>query len=207
MKKRDESIICAGFGGQGIMLLGKVLAHAGMLEGYNVTWLPAYGAEVRGGTAYSMVKISDSPIASPLVKLADTGIIMNGPSLDKFEMSINSGGLLLLNSSIVERDTKRTDVCSLKVPLTDEAIKVGNARVANIIAAAIISAVKGTFSREALVKVIEMLGAGYEDLIKINLAAVEKGIEIGNKLAGQYKSSGGMICQEKRSGKILKESV
>ena len=87
----NESVICAGFGGQGIMVLGKVLANLGMAQELHITWLPSYGAEVRGGTAHSMVRISSDPIASPTVSLANTAIIMNEPSLEKFEDKIAAG--------------------------------------------------------------------------------------------------------------------
>ena len=176
MKKINESIICAGFGGQGIMLLGKVLASAGMTRGLNVTWMPSYGAEVRGGTAHSMIRISSEPIASPVVFDTNAAIIMNGPSLDKFENKVTPEGLLILNTSMVSREPERNDIDIVAVPLTDEAIKLGNVRVANMIAAGIFIAKKNIFDKKILVNAVEKIAAGHKALVPINIKAVERGI-------------------------------
>jgi 2-oxoglutarate ferredoxin oxidoreductase subunit gamma len=176
MSKINEAIICAGFGGQGIMVLGRVLANAGMARDLYVTWLPSYGAEVRGGTAHSVVRISSRPIASPVVSGADTAIIMNEPSLDKFESKITAGGLLILNTSMAKRKVSRDDIDVVGAPLTDEAIKLGNVRVANMIAAGIFAAKKKIFDKDVLVNVIEKMATGREELIPVNVKAVEKGI-------------------------------
>jgi 2-oxoglutarate ferredoxin oxidoreductase subunit gamma len=176
----DESIICAGFGGQGIMLLGKVLATTGMQAGLQVTWVPSYGAEVRGGTAHSDIRISSKPIADPLVFMASSAIIMNEPSLDKFESKIQPGGLVILNTSMIKRKIKRNDIDVLEAPLTDEAIKLGNVRVANMIAAGIYVEKKKILSPEALIQAIQKMAetAGTASRIPINIKAVEKGIQI-----------------------------
>ena len=181
MKKVDESVICAGFGGQGIMVLGKVLAEAGMSEGLNVTWLPSYGAEVRGGTAHAMVRISSREIPSPVVSEASAAIIMNGPSLEKFAGKIKKGGLLILNASMSEGKLKKADIDVVAAPLTDEAIKLGNIRVANMIAAGIYAAKKGLFDIELLTKVIEKMAGSRRELIPVNIKAVERGMEIGGR--------------------------
>ncbi len=178
MKTINETIICAGFGGQGIMVLGKVLANAGMARDLHVTWLPSYGAEVRGGTAHSMVRISSEEIASPVVSKADTAIIMNGPSLDKFEDRIVPGGFLILNTSMVGREVRRDDIEVIKAPLTEDAIKLGNVRVANMIAAGIFAAKKGIFNKEVLVNVMKKMATGREEIIPANIKAVERGMEI-----------------------------
>lgn len=179
MNNVNESIICAGFGGQGIMILGKVLAAAGMTAGYQVTWLPSYGAEVRGGTAYSVVKISSSPIASPVVLCADTAIIMNEPSLDKFEKSVKKNGLMILNASMSERRPARKDIEVVSVPLTEEAIKLGNSKVANMIAAGIFMARRPAFDKKAIFEVIDEMAGGKKELKDINIKAVERGFELG----------------------------
>ena len=181
MNNINESVICSGFGGQGIMVLGKVLAEAGMLSGVNVTWIPSYGAEVRGGTAHSSIRISSEPIASPFISSADTAIIMNGPSLDKFENKISSDGLLILNTSMAERNPVRKDLDIIDVPLTDEAIKLGNIRVANIIAAGIFIAKKNIFSKDIMIKTIEKMAGKRKELIPINIKALERGMEIGKR--------------------------
>ncbi|MFH1395657.1 MAG: 2-oxoacid:acceptor oxidoreductase family protein [Candidatus Omnitrophota bacterium] len=179
----DELIICAGFGGQGIMVLGKVLANAAMEKGFFVTWLPAYGAEVRGGTAYSMVRASVSPIASPVIEKASTLIVMNEPSLDRFENNLSSKGLLIVNTSLVKRRTVRKDVEVVNADLTNEAVKLGNIRVANMIAAGVFMAKKNIFDKNILISVIENMAAGREELVAINIKAVEKGLEIAGRFA------------------------
>ena len=160
------------------MVLGKVLAQAGMAKGLNVTWLPSYGAEVRGGTAHSATRISSEPIGSPIVLRPDTAIIMNGPSFDKFEDSIREKGLLILNSSMAGRGANRDDMEVIAAPLTDEAIKLGNVRVANMIAAGIYAGKKGIIDERVLDGVIREMAAGREELIPINIKAVKRGIEI-----------------------------
>ena len=185
MGKVNESILCAGFGGQGIMVLGKVLANAGMAAGYNVTWLPAYGAEVRGGTAYSMVKISSEPIGSPVVFPAETAVIMNEPSLDRFESEVAAGGLIILNTSMTDRPVKRRDIEVAGCPLTEEAMAIGTKKVANIIAAGVFMARKGIISREIMVNVIEEIAGGKKELVEVNIRALDRGMELGGYRRGQ----------------------
>lgn len=131
---RDERLICAGFGGQGIMSLGQLLAYGGMLQGLHVTWLPSYGPEMRGGTAYCNVMLSDMPIGSPVIAGdAICAIIMNQPSLVKFESAVASGGILLLNSSMADSDPKRTDITVYSVPAAQIANDCGEERAANMV--------------------------------------------------------------------------
>jgi 2-oxoglutarate ferredoxin oxidoreductase subunit gamma len=127
-----EEIICAGFGGQGILFLGKFIAACAMKEGRFTTWMPSYGAEVRGGTAYSMTVIDDVPIPSPVVNLADTVIAMNAPSFQKFKSRLRQKGILIVNSSLVKDIPKSKYV--IKFPFTDLALSLGNAKVANMVA-------------------------------------------------------------------------
>ncbi|MFH1798899.1 MAG: 2-oxoacid:acceptor oxidoreductase family protein [Candidatus Omnitrophota bacterium] len=174
----NESIVCAGFGGQGIMIMGKILANAALERGLYVTWLPSYGAEVRGGTAHSMVRVSSDAIASPMVAVMDTAIIMNTPSLDKFEKRIKPGGLVIINSSMVQRKVKRSDIEVLEAALTEEAIKLGDARVANTIAVSIWSAKKGLFNEADILKVIEKMAGGKENILSANIKAVKLGFKL-----------------------------
>ncbi len=131
MKQLD--LIIAGFGGQGILSAGKLLAYAGMLEGKHVSWLPSYGPEMRGGTANCSIVISDDPIGSPIIDYPNALIAMNGPSLEKFEKKIAKGGLIITNSSLVEAKPQRTDVEFVGVPATEMASDMGNLTYANII--------------------------------------------------------------------------
>jgi len=174
----NEAIICAGFGGQGVMVLGKFLATAGMKKDLNVTWFPSYGAEVRGGTAHSFVRISSEPIANPNVTLTGTAIIMNEPSLRKFEKNVEAGGLIILNTSMCDLSPARRDIEVVKAPLTDEAIALGNIKVANMMAAGIYAAKKGMFDMDVMKEVIKEMAGKREGIISVNLKAIEKGIEI-----------------------------
>jgi len=128
-----EEIIIAGFGGQGILSAGRILAYAGMLEGKNVSWLPSYGPEMRGGTANCHVIISDETVGSPILNTATTLIVMNGPSLDKFEKAVVPGGIIIVDSSLVERKPLRDDVDVCQIPATMLASDMGNLTFANII--------------------------------------------------------------------------
>ncbi len=130
---KTEKIICAGFGGQGILSMGQLLAYAGMDEGKHVTWLPSYGPEMRGGTANCHVILSQEPIDSPIISQATTVVVMNLPSLRKFEPYLESGGLLLINSTLVKEESGRVDVRTLRVPATQCAIDLGRDEVANMV--------------------------------------------------------------------------
>ena len=173
-----ERIIIAGAGGQGIMVLGRVLAEAAMKENKFVTWLPAYGAEVRGGTAYCMVIISTQEIGSPFIDKADTLIIMNQPSLGKFKNRLSKKGLLIANSSLV-KITTQTNSGLLKQPFTDIAVDLGNIKVANMVAVGCYVASKKNIHPETVVKAItDMAPKDKLALVKINKQALLKGIEL-----------------------------
>ena len=126
-------ILLAGFGGQGILSAGRLLAHAGMLEGKHVSWLPSYGPEMRGGTANCSVIISDNPVGSPILNQANILIAMNRPSLEKFENMVTDDGVIIYDSSLIEIDSNRKDIDVYKVPATEIAISEGNKTFANIV--------------------------------------------------------------------------
>ena len=173
-----ERIIVAGSGGQGVMLLGKLLAEAGMRENKFVTWLPSYGAEVRGGTSHCMVVISDKPIGSPYVEKADTLIIMNQPSLKRFQKRLTTKGLLIVNSSLVSSATPK-GIKTLRRPFTDIAIKIGNIKVANTIALGAYLARKKTVSLRTVEQIIADRGSkAHQHLIRINQEALQEGAKL-----------------------------
>lgn len=146
---KQLELIIAGFGGQGILSAGKLLAYAGMLEGKNVSWLPSYGPEMRGGTANCSVVISDEPVGSPILDTANVLIVMNGPSLEKFEKSVVSGGLIISDSSLVEAQPKRTDIDFVGVPATQMASDMGNLTYANIVILGKLLSKTGIISKES----------------------------------------------------------
>lgn len=172
-----ERIIIAGAGGQGIMLMGKVLAEAAMLEGKHVTWLPAYGAEVRGGTSHCMIVISDKEIGSPYIQKADALIVMNEPSLKKFTKRINSRGLLIVNSSLVRGVVELDEGADIiKRPFTDIAIKMGNIKVANMIALGCFIKQRGAVDIKSASSVIAAIAPkDKRDLVEVNQKALFEG--------------------------------
>ncbi|MBU1863342.1 MAG: 2-oxoacid:acceptor oxidoreductase family protein [Candidatus Omnitrophica bacterium] len=134
MRTVSENIIVAGFGGQGIMMLGKIIAQAGMLSGLQVTWIPKYGAEVRGGTAHCMVKVSSEEIASPLVTEPNLLVVMNKPSILKFERIVKPKGFVVLNASLCDYVVEREDLSVVSIPATQMANDIGDVRGANMVA-------------------------------------------------------------------------
>lgn len=170
-----EKIIIAGAGGQGVMLLGKILAESAMRENRHVTWLPAYGAEVRGGTAYCMVVVSDHQIGSPYIERADTLIIMNEPSVARFIGRIRKKGLLFINSSLATFPGGK-DVRLYEHPFTQNASQLGNIKVANMVALGFYLSKQNTVSVDTVLKTISKIApAGRKDLVAINHAAVHAG--------------------------------
>lgn len=173
-----ERIIVAGSGGQGIILLGKILAEAAMRSGKHVTWLPSYGAEVRGGTAHCMVIISDEEIGSPCIDKADTLIIMNGFSIEKFKSRIKNGGLLILNASLIHQQFK-SNAQTVKYLFTDIAIELGNIKVANMVALGCFLTKKRILDKEIVLNTIEEIApAEKKELVAVNKQAILKGADL-----------------------------
>lgn len=173
-----EEILCAGFGGQGMMLMGKLLAYAGMNSGYNVTWIPSYGAEVRGGTAHSMVRIQKGKIANPRVVRPTSCIVMNEPSLLKFSKKVKPKGLLLIDSSQVDGIPKIKNIDIKKAAFTKIAISMGDKKVANMIAVGAFNKIKNLFSIEELIRPLPEVFKGKENLIAVNEEAIKAGSNI-----------------------------
>jgi 2-oxoglutarate ferredoxin oxidoreductase subunit gamma len=175
-----ERIIIAGSGGQGVMLFGKVLAEAAMREGKHVVWFPAYGPEVRGGTSHCMVTISDQEIGSPYITQADTLIVLNNPSLERFKGKVKNNGLLILNSSLAKIDvSKRLEI--LQFPFTDIAVKLGNIKVANMVALGCYLAAKKIIKIKNILKVFKFMApAGNLKILKINELALAEGIKLNH---------------------------
>src|SRR3989338_3415141 len=177
-----EEIIFAGFGGQGIMLMGKALSYAAMNEGKHVTWMPSYGAEVRGGTAHSMVIISDVEIASPVVREPTICVVMNKPSLQKFESKVRTKGMLIINKSLIEDGIERDDIDILEIPATDMASKLWNGRVGNMIILGALLAKKTMLQVESLTDSLkDVISPDHKDLILINKEAIRVGYEYGSR--------------------------
>ncbi|MFC1828530.1 2-oxoacid:acceptor oxidoreductase family protein [Thermodesulfobacteriota bacterium] len=171
----QREVMFAGFGGQGILLIGKILAHAAMEEGFEVAWIPSYGPEMRGGTAYCLVVISDSLIGSPVIRNPLHLIAMNGPSLEKFAPVVKQNGIILINSSLISFGSGRDDVDELLVPANDIAKSVGSVQAANVVALSAFVARSGIVDFDLLRKYVKEEFSKKEKLIPLNMKAVEQG--------------------------------
>ena len=173
----EERLVVAGFGGQGVMAIGQLLTYAGMVEDREVSWLPSYGPEMRGGTANCSVIISEAKIGSPVVTKATSAIVMNAPSLDKFENEVVVDGNLLINSSLIDRKTSRTDVKTYYVPANELAEEIGNARTANMVMLGAYLEASGVVTTDSILEhaFVSVFGEGRKKLLPINKEAMEKG--------------------------------
>lgn len=173
-----EKIILAGFGGQGILFLGKVIAVAGMSQNLEVSWIPSYGPEMRGGTANCHVIVSTKPIGSPIVPNPDVVIAMNLPSMEKFEQKLKKGGLLIYNTTLIETKPKRDDIEAIGAPLTGMADSLGNTSIANMVALGVYVGARGVLSEDVATKGMEAsVSKKRKDLALLNVRAIKKGIE------------------------------
>ena len=171
-----SEILIAGFGGQGILFAGKFLANKGLLEGRKLSWLPSYGPEMRGGTANCNVVLSDEPIGSPIVNNPDVLIVMNLPSLDKFENAVKPGGTVFVDSTLIGRKVQRQDVKTFYIPATGLAQQNGMAGLANMIMIGKVIKECGVVSMEGMQDAIKtIVSARHADRFEINLKAIETG--------------------------------
>ncbi|HBD87184.1 MAG TPA: 2-oxoacid:ferredoxin oxidoreductase subunit gamma [Clostridiales bacterium] len=179
-----EQCVFAGFGGQGMLLIGKFLAEAGMQSGKHVSWLPSYGPEMRGGTANCSVVISDQPVASPMISAADSVLAMNLPSMVKFEKLLKPGGLLLVNSSIINEKAGRSDIEVVYVPCNAIAEKIGNPKGANVVFLGAYLAKKAeVVSVDTAIEAIRTeLGESKAKFLDGNIKALHAGMEYVNSL-------------------------
>ncbi|HHY12041.1 MAG TPA: 2-oxoacid:ferredoxin oxidoreductase subunit gamma [Firmicutes bacterium] len=175
----NHRIIMAGFGGQGVMLIGTLLTYSGMREGKKVSWLPSYGPEMRGGTANCAVCVSDRPIASPVVTEPSAVIAMNLPSFDKFSKILVTGGSLIINSNLVNVENIREDIKPYRIPANDEAVNLGSERVANMICLGGLLGVEGIVSIDTVIEALpEVIQERYHHLLDLNEEALRCGYEM-----------------------------
>ncbi len=171
-----SQFLFSGFGGQGILFAGKFMSYKGMTDGKNVSWLPSYGPEMRGGTASCSVVVRDKPIGSPIVAFPDTLIAMNLPSLDKFEDSVQEGGTIFVDSTLIERKVKRDDVNVYYIPATKLANDNGMPTLANMIIVGKILKVRNEFTEESIKAALgKVVSAKHADLFDVNLKALQIG--------------------------------
>lgn len=171
-----RELIIAGFGGQGVMAMGKMLIEAGLKENYHVSWVPSYGPEMRGGTANCSVVISDEPIGSPVVTQPNELIVMNNPSLSRFEPLMEEGGLMLINSSQVEQAPKRKDLDIRLVPCMEEAGRIGNPKVANMVMLGAYIQATGALKMASIEQVLHHIFTGEKAaMYPLNKRALQEG--------------------------------
>ena len=173
-----QGIRISGFGGQGVISAGVLLAQAGMMEGKEVSFFPAYGAEMRGGTANCSVVVASEEVSTPIVSSPDTAIVLNEPSLAKFEPMVKPGGLLIINSSLVNSKATRTDIKVLYVPCNEIAGELGNAKVMNMVAMGAFAAATGAISIDAVARALPKVYKKLKpEVIELNVKALKRGAE------------------------------
>ncbi|GHS94503.1 2-oxoacid:ferredoxin oxidoreductase subunit gamma [Synergistales bacterium] len=182
----ERNIMVAGFGGQGVMVMGKLLSNAVCdSTTQNVTFFPSYGAEQRGGTANCYVVISDEPVGSPMSDTVDDLVIMNGPSLNKFLGKLKPGGILFINNTIVKDAVSRDDVAIVKAPVTDISLELGNPKVLNVIMLGVYIGYTGILSEELMLATILGQLGKKASLLELNKTAFARGLEIGKAAKGK----------------------
>jgi 2-oxoglutarate ferredoxin oxidoreductase subunit gamma len=174
-----EEIIIAGFGGQGVLSMGKILAYSGMMQDQEVSWMPSYGPEMRGGTANVTVILSDERISSPILTRYDTAIILNQQSMDKFESRVKTGGTLIYDGNGITRHPERKDIKIFRVDAADEAAKLGLSKIFNMIVLGGYLKVKPVVTLENVIQGLKKsLPARYHNMIPDNEKALKRGMEI-----------------------------
>jgi 2-oxoglutarate ferredoxin oxidoreductase subunit gamma len=178
-----EELIVAGFGGQGVLSLGMTLAYAGMVENKEISWMPSYGPEMRGGTANCIVILSENKISSPILSQFDSAIVLNQPSMDKFAPRIKPGGLLLYESGNIFKPAIREDIDIIGIPATTEALKMKNAKTMNMIMLGAYLQLKPVVKNESILEALaKVLPEKYHHLLPVNRQALELGEALAREL-------------------------
>lgn len=175
----QQEIIISGFGGQGALFSGQLLAYAAMDNGYHVTWIPSYGPEMRGGKARCTVIVSDVEIGAPLVRRPSSAIVLNIPSMEAFEPAVKPSGVLITNRSLIPQKSERNDIDAYYVPATDLAIEFGNARLANVICLGALVKATGVVPVDAIAQALDdHLPKRHRKLLGANKKALQKGASL-----------------------------
>lgn len=178
-----EEVIISGFGGQGVMFAGQLLAYAGLREGRQVAWVPSYGPEMRGGTAHAAIIISDEEIGSLIVARPSIAVVLNLPSLERYAPALKPGGILVMNSSLISERADRDDLTQLSVPASDIALSLGNDRLANMVIIGVLLAKNQIVSLDSVTASLQkMLPETRQRLRDLNEAALRRGVEYARTL-------------------------
>ncbi|MBN1921252.1 MAG: 2-oxoacid:acceptor oxidoreductase family protein [Anaerolineae bacterium] len=176
---RHEDIIISGFGGQGALFAGQLLAYAGLADGLHVTWIPSYGPEMRGGTANCTVIVSEEEIGAPIIRHPSAAIVLNLPSMDKYEPLVKPGGVLVVNTTLVPRASERTDIRVIALPASDIAVELGNVRMGNLVALGALLKATGIVSLElVMAQLEEHLSERQRKWLEPNKEALLKGADL-----------------------------
>jgi 2-oxoglutarate ferredoxin oxidoreductase subunit gamma len=186
---KQREVTFAGFGGQGIMTAGQLLAYAGIHEGKKVIWIPSYGPEMRGGTAYCTVVVSDVLIGSPIINVPWCVCVFNRPSFDKFESRVKPGGLFIVNSSLIDVQSTRTDITQILIPANEMALKAGNARAANLAVLGARVGASDIVSRDSLRQTIGEKLAKKKEYLEINYKVFDQGYQVAQQCVAQEKKA------------------
>ncbi len=175
----QEEVIISGFGGQGSLFAGQLLAYAAMDQGLHVTWIPSYGPEMRGGKARCTVVVSDEEIGAPLVRRPSAAIVLNIPSMEAFEPAVKPGGVLVVNSSMVPDQSEREDLTAIYVPASDLATEMGNIRMANVLCLGALVEATSVVTLDAVAQALDNhLPERHRDLLELNKDALQNGAEL-----------------------------
>jgi 2-oxoglutarate ferredoxin oxidoreductase subunit gamma len=181
-----EEIIIAGFGGQGVLSMGQILSYGAAMEGKEISWMPSYGPEMRGGTANCITIISDNQVSSPIISNFDTAIILNQPSMDKFESKVKPGGLLIYDSTNILNPPSRKDIDVTAVPAADEANKLNNSKVMNMIMLGAFLAKKPLINTDSAIEGLKkVLPERYHHLLPLNKQALLAGMDLVKKVPAE----------------------
>jgi 2-oxoglutarate ferredoxin oxidoreductase subunit gamma len=178
----QQEIVISGFGGQGALFAGQLLAYAALGEDKHVTWIPSYGPEMRGGTAHCTVVVSDEEIGSPLVRNPAAVIVLNNPSMEKYQKLVKEHGHLLINRSLINIPTTRTDIHAVDIPASDEAVALGNPRMLNVIMLGALIGCTRVVSLEAVESALDAhLPDRHRQLLDLNKTALRRGLELARR--------------------------
>lgn len=180
---RHEETVFSGFGGQGVLFAGQLLTYSGMAEGLYVTWIPSYGPEMRGGTANCTVIVSEEEIGAPVVRNPSAAVVMNQPSMEKYEPLIKPGGVLVVNASLIDLKSKRDDIRVLYIPASETATKLGNVRMANMVVLGALIEVTGLVSYDTVMQQLdEHLSSRQRKWLEPNDLALKEGIAFAQSI-------------------------
>ncbi|MGM0609109.1 MAG: 2-oxoacid:acceptor oxidoreductase family protein [Candidatus Muiribacteriota bacterium] len=175
----NQKVIMAGFGGQGIMLMGQILAYAGMIEDKEISWIPSYGPEMRGGTANCNVIVSTKKIGSPVISEPDAVIALNRPSMEKFENVLKKNGIMIYNTSLIDIEPERDDIKKYGLDISNIAKEMGNTKITNMISLGAYIQATGIVTKDSVMKALkEMLPERHHNKLPLNEKALEKGISL-----------------------------